>query len=330
MKKLMTVMEYLQNPKCVIDILKVTSTRMGFCRVLVMLLLLAVSVSIEAQRCSRCGGRGKIQTRHSVGSYGINNRKVKCNYCGQWIYANESHWDDCPSCSGNRQNSSSSHRDKKIDRDAPVDVYAIYLSESEYADYQNAASMAIRGTKKEVACSQCRGTGKCYGCGGTGLSPIQVPSDAELGIPTYCGICAGDKKCSKCFGQRTMLVDSDEGKQEAVKKLQYYSKLVQERQAAATAQQNGLSSDNGEWGGNQDAEDLENEAEYQESQEYGDSGDGSLGLSENGSSTSSNILHNILLTCIRVLQWILDLGVFGILGIIVVGLILFNVIKGLF
>lgn len=272
----------------------------------------------------------KIQTRQSVGSYGLSKRKVKCSYCGQWIFPNQSHWDVCPSCDGTGLSGSSSRHERGADRDAPVDVYAIYLSEGEYADYQNAASMAMRGTKKEVPCSGCNGSGKCNGCDGTGLSPIQVPSDAELGMPTYCGICAGDGKCSKCFGQKTMLVDSDEGKQEAIEKLQYYPKLVQERQFNETARQNGQSEESEEWDGNQDEGDVAQKAEYEESGGYGNSDDASSEVVKNGNSTSHNKSHGISRFVGYVLDWILGLGFWGILGIIVAVIFIFNIVLEVF
>lgn len=200
--------------------------------ILLLGLIFAFASGAEARECSRCHGRGKIQTRFSVSSYGASNKKVKCSHCGEWVFANQTHWDECPSCGGTGESGGSSG----ADRDAPVDVYAIYLTEDEYADYERAAALAMRGTKTEARCPDCGGEGTCRLCRGSGRSPIQNPTDAELGIVTPCDICAGDGKCSKCFGTGTVMVDSDNGKQEAVERLKYYSKLVQERQREQTGQ----------------------------------------------------------------------------------------------
>lgn len=46
---------------------------------------------------------------------------------------------------------------------------------------------------KKAACSTCKGSGKCFICGGDGNAPLPIFSDK-------CGMCNGNGKCRECEG----------------------------------------------------------------------------------------------------------------------------------
>lgn len=195
-------------------------------RILFILMALMVLTSVEAKKCHRCNGKRRIQTQFAVGSYGVSNKKIKCSICGKWIYAGVSHWDDCPVCGGTGEvggSSSSSSSDR-------MDIYQRYLTTAEYQDFTRWLQVAMQGQKVYATCPTCQGKKYCLLCKGTGLAQYQHPYDTELGMLTKCPNCGGTCACMKCSGKGQVLVNSDKGKQEANKRLQYYAKLVQQRQ----------------------------------------------------------------------------------------------------
>ena len=64
-------------------------------------LLLFVCSDVNAKiQCKKCGGGGKMQTRFAMSTFGLDNRKLQCPYCKEWILASETHWDPCDRCGG--------------------------------------------------------------------------------------------------------------------------------------------------------------------------------------------------------------------------------------
>lgn len=86
---------------------------------------------------------------------------------------------------------------------------------------------------EQVECDNCRATGVCPACKGSGLSPLQGGFDPDFGyMPNPCPVCHGIKNCVKCSGLKWVNVESERLKTLARNKLKYYSDLVRKRQAA--------------------------------------------------------------------------------------------------
>jgi len=139
--------------------------------------------------CKKCHGHGKVQTRYGMSSFGINNNKILCSYCNQWIFASETHWDPCDRCGGLGKIDDGWERKETNSNE----IY-VYLNPNDAEMLRSLILMRMKGTKQvQTVCNHCKGTGRCPVCNGSGIMMRTQP----------CAGCNMQGSCSACFGSRT-------------------------------------------------------------------------------------------------------------------------------
>lgn len=56
------------------------------------------TTSTSTRTCGYCNGSKWVRAYVGVGSFGISNKKKKCNTCGEWYSTSSDHWHACPHC----------------------------------------------------------------------------------------------------------------------------------------------------------------------------------------------------------------------------------------
>lgn len=163
-----------------------------YCIVLCASLLMSFPIDALAGDCPRCHGRGRIQTQIGVSSYGTSVRYKRCPNCGKRIMVNESHYDPCPACggSGSRGGSSRSSRESSNN-----DELLTRMSPEDAVRYQNLAKRLYESTPVPITCTTCKGSGKCTYCGGYHNLDLDATADMR------CRVCGGDGFCVTCRGK---------------------------------------------------------------------------------------------------------------------------------
>lgn len=199
---------------------------------LLLLFAIFLSVDMQAQRkCTKCNGLGRIKTRYDIASYGNIGRKIKCQYCQQWISAYSAHWDTCPVCqgSGSVGSSRTTRRDRnttsaRSTNDTPS--LENYLDPLEAQAMNELMKMRMRGTKTVIqTCPQCGGNGLCSSCGGTGHF-------FAFGIDQACPVCLYMGKCQTCMGNGQSFQEvrlSQQELDELDRKIKYYTDKARSR-----------------------------------------------------------------------------------------------------
>ena len=184
---------------------------------------IAGTEAVAQSKCSRCHGTGNMKTRFGMSTHGVTNRKVKCQYCGQWILVSEVHYDTCTSCGGTgRSGTSSSRRSSR--NQATSDDWMSYLTPQEYAIVTEIKE-SMKPQRKYIPCKACKSTGTCQRCGG-------IQTALDLDAPFHCPQCGGSGYCIACNGkgnQGYMVVDPPNYKY-LQQRLAYYCKIATNRQ----------------------------------------------------------------------------------------------------
>lgn len=192
------------------------------------LLLFAIflTVDMQAQRyCTKCNGLGRIKTRYDIASYGNIGRKIKCQYCQQWINASSAHWDTCPVCQGSgRVGSSQTSRNDRNTTSTrstnDIPNLESYLDPLEVQAMNELMKMRMKGTKTVIqTCSPCGGSGSCRSCGGTGHF-------YAFGLDQACPACLYTGRCQTCMGQGQSFREvklSQQELDELDRKIKYYT-----------------------------------------------------------------------------------------------------------
>ena len=161
-------------------------------RVMLMGVLLCATLMAVARDCPRCHGRGKIETRMSVSTYGTDASQMECPHCGQIIMKNESHWDICPVCDGSQQVSSSSDQRSQDRLEAAEDALLEYMTPQELLLMEELMRQIYTQVPNYIPCTICGGTGNCQQCGGYMNISLDGP---------FCQICGGSGCCISCGGK---------------------------------------------------------------------------------------------------------------------------------
>lgn len=190
-------------------------------KIVILFQFVFIPMLLMAQgQCNRCHGAGKIKTRYGMASYGVNNKKIKCQHCGQWIYASEVHWDTCPTCRGTGRSSSKRNNRRN---DASSDDWMAYLTPQEMA-VVNEIREQLKPRREYIKCDACNGSGRCKQCGG-------VQTALDINATHDCWVCQGSGYCIGCKGtgfSGSRIVDPP-NKQQLLQRLAYYSKIASQR-----------------------------------------------------------------------------------------------------
>ena len=159
---------------------------------LLLLLICAMlaQINLQAQnRCSKCGGSGKMTIFHSTATYGISRSKQQCPICRQWFLRGTEHKETCDRCGGTGRVTSATGR-RNQSRESQADEALSYLTPAELTLYYNLVEQ-LKGHYETVPCRLCQGRGTCISCRGIGYI-------GEYPCPT----CGGLGRCSSCGGQK--------------------------------------------------------------------------------------------------------------------------------
>lgn len=196
---------------------------------ILMGMLLCVAIVTTARNCPRCHGKGRIQTRHPVSTYGIDISRMECPYCGQMIMKGESHWDDCPACGGTGQGSSSSDGGSYDNYDALLQ----FMTPEEILLMEELMKQAYTQVPQYTPCPTCNETGDCKQCGGY----VNLSIDEPL-----CPLCGGSGRCLTCRGSGYSHVEYvDNPKRDEI--VQRIQELLNDAKARSQQGNSGYSSD---------------------------------------------------------------------------------------
>ena len=164
--------------------------------IITLMVLLMMPADLSAQKkCPKCLGKGIIQTHFATSNFGLDNRKIKCKYCGEWFSAALSHWDACTKCNGT--GSVNGRGSSEHDDDICAFNYKSYLTQDELMAVANIEQQLVTPVYEYTKCSVCDGTGICTHCNGTG---------GYYTIGSYeghCFVCGGSGQCVTCKGSGT-------------------------------------------------------------------------------------------------------------------------------
>lgn len=154
-------------------------------RFILTLIMLLSATFAEARQCSKCGGSGRMRMfENRVASYGMSSEKVQCRICRQWFINGSSHTEPCDACGGRGQIGEAGTSSSNVSN------AEVYLTTEERAQIE-AIQNLLKGTKQQVDCEACKGTGLCPVCHGYGITAPNMPC---VGCRASCG------KCMLCNG----------------------------------------------------------------------------------------------------------------------------------
>lgn len=184
---------------------------------LALLALLLLPLHVNAKKCPKCHGSGRMVVFPETGNYGVEKTKKKCPICRKYVYSG--HREECNLCNGSGQVGSSAKKHEQ--QDSSSDLWS-YLTPSEYATLMSLFE-SLKEQPYYPPCPTCDGTGKCKICGGV--------MNVDLDATNVCVACSGSGYCIRCNGVGTGPVEyrEPENKDEIIANIKLFTDKARER-----------------------------------------------------------------------------------------------------